>query len=61
MAPKFKILKANSPGGLNAWVLMILTSSTFLVYAMEMLTLFQEEHVMITDTVTVLSKWERAL
>lgn len=39
---------------------MILTSSTVLVYAMEMLTLFREDHVVTADTVTVPSKRVRA-
>ena len=40
---------------------MILTSSTVLVYAMEMLTLFLEDHAVTADTVTVPSKRKRAL
>ena len=53
-------MKANSPDGLNWWGLMILTSSTVWVYAVEMLTLFREDHVVAADTVTVPSKRERA-
>ena len=40
---------------------MILKSSTFLVYAMEMLTLYREDHALTADTATVLSKRQRAL
>ena len=39
---------------------MILTSSTVLVYAMEMLTFFREDHVVTANAVTAPSKRERA-